>query len=240
MRMNWPNVIVFVKYALPLLISETRFTNSTSARSRASMNVLIMMPERAAVRDFLERLRDDRRVEAHRVLVDLPVRHRERARLAVGDHDDLPHVLLLREQNAARQLQPLGGVRVVRADLRVRERRQRDLLGRVVEEHDANRVAGELRANEVRERERDLLGRVNRSSPYRIIECDVSSMSTVAHDDRYSACRTIKSEYSRSIGTPIVPVRASEFLSVSLTSRFSTSPNSYCLLHPSDSMPVAR
>ena len=35
-------------------------------------------------------------------------------------------------------------------------------------------------------------------------------------------------------------MRASEFLSVSLTSRFRTSPNSYGLLQPSASMPVAR
>src|SRR5512141_1767335 len=46
MRMNWPRVIVLVKYALPRLISETFFTNSTSALSRASMNVLMMIPER--------------------------------------------------------------------------------------------------------------------------------------------------------------------------------------------------
>src|SRR3569833_1298555 len=45
-RMNWPSVIVDVKYALPRLISDTRFTNSTSVRSRANMNVLIMIPER--------------------------------------------------------------------------------------------------------------------------------------------------------------------------------------------------
>ena len=45
-KMNWPNVIVLVKYALPRLISATRFTNSTSARSRANMNVLITIPER--------------------------------------------------------------------------------------------------------------------------------------------------------------------------------------------------
>src|SRR5689334_18260340 len=44
-RMNWPSVIVVVKYALPRLISLTRFTKSTSARSRASMNVLIMIPD---------------------------------------------------------------------------------------------------------------------------------------------------------------------------------------------------
>src|SRR5260221_460039 len=44
MRMNCPSVMVVVKYALPRLISLMRFTNSTRARSRASMKVLIMMP----------------------------------------------------------------------------------------------------------------------------------------------------------------------------------------------------
>ncbi len=37
---------VFVKYALPREISHTFFTNSTSIRSRASMKVLIMIPDR--------------------------------------------------------------------------------------------------------------------------------------------------------------------------------------------------
>src|ERR1035437_825192 len=46
MRMNWPSVIVLVKYARPRVMLETIFTNSTSARSRASMKVLIMIPER--------------------------------------------------------------------------------------------------------------------------------------------------------------------------------------------------
>jgi len=45
-RMNCPNVIVFVKYALPRQMAETFFTNSTRLRSRASMNVLIKIPER--------------------------------------------------------------------------------------------------------------------------------------------------------------------------------------------------
>ena len=44
-------------------------------------------------------------------------------------------------QQAPRELEPLGGVRVVRPHLRVRERRQRDLLGRVVKEHDAGCVS---------------------------------------------------------------------------------------------------
>src|SRR5215510_11915206 len=65
-------------------------------------------------------------------------------------------------------------------------------------------------------------------------------MRKIAHDDRYSAYLTMRSAYSRSIGTPMLPVLAREHFIVSLTSRFSTSPNSYCLLQPSDSMPVAR
>src|SRR5207247_6311688 len=45
-RMNCPSVIVLVKYALPRQIALTFFTNSTRLRSRASMKVLIMIPER--------------------------------------------------------------------------------------------------------------------------------------------------------------------------------------------------
>src|SRR5579862_197752 len=111
----------------------------------------------AAVSDLLQGLAEHIRVESHRVLVDLPVGHRQRAGLAVGDHDDLAHVLFLREQQALRELEPLGGVRVVRPHLGPRQRGERNLLGRVVEEDDLQRVAGELRPDEVRERERDLL-----------------------------------------------------------------------------------
>jgi hypothetical protein len=45
-KMNCPSVIVFVKYAFPLQIDATCLTNSTRLRSRASMKVLIMIPER--------------------------------------------------------------------------------------------------------------------------------------------------------------------------------------------------
>src|SRR5947207_1532347 len=51
-------------------------------------------PRATTVGDLANRLRDDRRVQAKRVLVDLPVGHRQRAGLAIGDHDDLPHVFL--------------------------------------------------------------------------------------------------------------------------------------------------
>src|SRR5207244_635769 len=80
---------------------------------------------------------------------------------------------------------------------------------------------------------------VKRSSPYRIIECEQSSISTVADDDRYSAWCTIRSSYSRLMGTPR-PSRCSALVSVALTSRLSVSPYSYGLLTASASIPVAR
>src|SRR6267378_2729891 len=49
----------------------------------------------AAGRHLGARLGDDEWIEAEGVLVDAPVRLRQRRRLAVGDHDDLPHVLAL-------------------------------------------------------------------------------------------------------------------------------------------------
>ena len=45
-RMNCPSVIVFVKYAFPRQMALTFFTNSTRLLSRASMKVLIRIPER--------------------------------------------------------------------------------------------------------------------------------------------------------------------------------------------------
>src|SRR6266404_6478056 len=102
---------------------------------------------------------EDLGIEAHRVHVDPAVGQRERRRLAVGDHDDLAHVLALRQQHAARQLEPFGGVRVVRPHLGAGQLGERDLLGGVVEQHHAQRIARELRADEVGEGERHFLGR---------------------------------------------------------------------------------
>ena len=82
---------------------------------------------------------------------------------------------------------------------------------------------------------------VKRSSPYRIIECEQSSISTVAQRravlglPHHQVAVVEIHRHRRSS-----PVRIIEFLSVSLTSMFSTSPNSYGLLQPSASMPVAR
>src|SRR5216683_1325483 len=102
---------------------------------------------------------EDLRVEPHRVHVDPAVGQRERGRLTVGDHDDLAHVLALRQEHAARQLEPFGGVRVVRPHLSAGQLGERDLLGGVVEQHHAQRIARELRADEVGEGERHFLGR---------------------------------------------------------------------------------
>ncbi len=66
-----------------------------------------------------------------------------------------------------------------------------------------------------------------------------SSISTVAQELWYSHWWTCRSEYSRSIGT-LTPSRRTAENSVSLISRFSVSPNSYCFDDPEDSMPVAR
>src|SRR5881628_2861564 len=57
---------------------------------------------------------------------------------------------------------------------------------------------------------------VKRSSPYRIMECEQSSISTVADDERYSAWCTMRSSYSRLIGTPS-PSRCSAFVNATLT-----------------------
>src|SRR3989449_6187893 len=44
---------------------------------------------------FLERLRDNERVEPEGILVNAAVFERQRGRFAIRDHDDLAHVLLL-------------------------------------------------------------------------------------------------------------------------------------------------
>ena len=57
-------------------------------------------------------------------------------------------------QDALRHAQAFAGVGVIRSDLDTRQLRQRQLLGRVVEEHQRERVAGVLGADEVGERHR--------------------------------------------------------------------------------------
>ena len=74
-----------------------------------------------AAADLFERLGDDDGVEAKGVFVDAAVVERERRGLAVGDHDDLLHVLAAGAQNALRDAQAFAGIRVVRADLDARK-----------------------------------------------------------------------------------------------------------------------
>src|ERR1039458_5267144 len=66
-----------------------------------------------------------------------------------------------------------------------------------------------------------------------------SSISTVAQELWYSHWCTCRSVYSRLSGT-CAPSRRMAENSVALTSRFRASPNSYCLVEPLVSIPVAR
>ena len=80
-------------------------------------------------------------------------------RFAVSDHDDLLHLFALRLQNAARQPQSLGGVGVIRTDLRDRELCQRQFFRTVVKEHNAEGIARILRANQMCQCECDFFRR---------------------------------------------------------------------------------
>jgi len=60
-----------------------------------------------------------------------------------------------------------------------------------VEQHHAQRVARKLRADQGGERERDFLGRGEAVLAVQDMECEQSSISTVADDERYSAWCTI-------------------------------------------------
>ena len=131
-----------------------------------------------AARDLFERLADDQRIEAEGVLVDAAVGQGERRGLAVGDHHDLLHVFALALQNALRHAQALARVGVVRPDLDAGELRDRNLLGGIVKEHERERVAGILRADEMRERHGDVLGR--REAVFAVKDHGVRA---VEHDD---------------------------------------------------------
>src|SRR5262249_34019502 len=78
-------------------------------------------------------------------------------RLAIGDHDDLAHVLALAKKNALRDAEAFAGVGVKRADLDAGEFAERDFFGGIVEENEIESVPGILCSNEVRERHGDAL-----------------------------------------------------------------------------------
>ena len=77
---------------------------------RERMKVLIMMCAALAAGDLFQGFGDDERVEAEGVLVDAAVGESERAGLAVGDHDDLLHVLILFGKDALERGGDLRGV----------------------------------------------------------------------------------------------------------------------------------
>ena len=121
----------------------TFWTNCTRAKSLASMKVLIMMLERLQRADLFEGFGDDEGIEAEGVFVDAAVGEREGGGLAVGDHDDLLHVLALAGEDALGDAQAFAGVGVVGTDLDARELRDGDLFGGVVEEDEREGVAGD-------------------------------------------------------------------------------------------------
>ena len=206
----------------------------------------------AAGGHFRERLGDDERIEAEGVAVDAAVGPRQRRRLAVGDHDDLPHVLLLPFEQAAREAQPFARVGVVGADLHARQLAERNLLGGIVEQHDLQRVARVLQADQVGERERHALGRREA-----ILAVEDHAVAAVEHQHRRAGALVLALRHhqilvvdvdlQRRLGAPhgerrsaLLLARAcTAFRIVALASRFIVSPNSYGFGAPLASMPVA-
>src|SRR5207245_4890469 len=145
---------------------------------------------------------EDLGVGPHRVHVDAAVGQGERRRLPVGDHDDLPHVLALRQQHAARELESLA-VFVWYGPTWARASWASGISSAVSWNSTTRSVSPGncVRIRCVRASATFFAG-VKRSSPYRIMECEQSSISTVADEERYSAWCTMRSSYSRLIGTP--------------------------------------
>ena len=202
----------------------------------------------AARGDLGERLRHDERIEPEGVAVDPAVGAGERRRLAVGDHHDLAHVLLLPFEQAPGEAEPLARVRVVRADLHARELGQRNLLGRVVEQHHLQRIAGILQADQIGEREGHALG-----GREPILAVENHAVAAVEHEDRRAGALVLAlgdhqvlvvdvdaGAAGRAFRRPSDSRwRETAFRIVALASRFIVSPNSYGLGAPLASTPVA-
>src|SRR5665213_2412026 len=112
-----------------------------------------------AAAHLFERLRNHDRVKPKCILVDAPIVERQRRRLAVGNHYNLLHVLRRPLQNPLRHPQPLAGIGIVRPHLDARQLRNRNLLRRIVKQHQRQRVPGILRADQMPQRHRHALGR---------------------------------------------------------------------------------
>ena len=72
---------------------------------------------------------------------------------------------------------------MIRPDLRRREPGDRQFLGTVMKENDLKAVAGILRADEMSQCKGYFLCRRETVFAVEIIECEQSSMTTVAHDE---------------------------------------------------------
>ena len=98
---------------------------------------------------FLERLSNHERVEPEGILVNAAVLERQCRGLAIRNHDDLAHVLLLSRQNSLRQTQSFARIGVVRSHLHARQFAERNFLRAVMKQHAVQRIARILRANQV-------------------------------------------------------------------------------------------
>ena len=102
-----------------------------------------------AAADFFERLGDHDGVEAEGVFVDASVVESEGGGFAVGDHDDLLHVLATAAQDALGYTKAFAGVGVMGADFDARELGDGNVFGGVVEENEVDGIAGVLGADEM-------------------------------------------------------------------------------------------
>ena len=129
-------------------------------------------------------------------------------------------------QDALRHAQAFARVRVVRADLHAGQFAERNFLGAVVEEHAVQGIAGILRADQVRERERHALRRREA-----ILAVENHAVAAIEHQHR-GAGALILALVDHQVG--VVHVRCGTLRafaahggkSVALMSRFSVSPNS--------------
>jgi hypothetical protein len=101
------------------------------------MNVLTMIPDFGNWATSASVAFEIVRIESHRILVEPSAStlvDEESRWLSVGDHNDLPHILPLRKQNAARQSQAFTSCFcVIGPDLNAGEPVEWNLFGGIVE-----------------------------------------------------------------------------------------------------------
>src|SRR5207248_1372488 len=113
----------------------------------------------AALGYLFEGLRYDERIEAESVLVNTAVFQSQSGGFSVSDHDNLAHVFALTGEQALGEPQTFTSIRVVRPHLHSCQFAERHFFGAIVEEHEVQRIAGILRADQMRESHGYALGR---------------------------------------------------------------------------------